>query len=104
MTKAKPINFTGAELILSGGTIDNNTGEYKRHHWRIVLADGTVYLNNMYGIARWRTWDKEWPNPYHTNHTSSWSSGSVTRRKVGDFDNDAIEAWVKAQPNYVEDK
>ena len=103
MTKAKPINFNGATLLLGGGVVDSKTGEYTRHSWRVELADGTVYRNDMYDRGLGRQWKREWPNPYF-NHNTRWQTPHVIERKVGEFDNVSIEAWVRSQPNYKADK
>lgn len=100
MTKSKPINFSGATLTSVGGSVDPESGDYKRHFWRVELADGTIYRNNHF---RWtiRIWEKEWPNPRYDGY---FGSSPTLLRKVGAFDNVAIEAWVRSQPNYKADK
>lgn len=103
MTKSKPISFSGATLTLGGGVVDSKTGQYTRHSWRVLLADGTVYRNDMFRHSNNRQWRKEWPNPYF-NHNTRWQTTQVIERNVGAFDNVAIEAWVRSQPNYKADK
>lgn len=103
MTKAKPINFSGAKLIACGGTVHPTTLEVSRHSWRVELADGTVYRNDMYHRGIHRQWNREWPNPYF-NHNTRWTTTHTIERKVGAFDNAEVEAWVRSQPNYKADK
>lgn len=101
MTKAKPLKFSGATLTLGGGIVDSKTGRYTRHSWRVELADGTVYRNDMFDRGLCRQWKREWPNPHYNGY---FSSSNCILRKVGAFDNVAIEAWVRSQPNYKADK
>lgn len=101
MSKAKPLNFEGATLKSGGGSISN--GVYVKNFWRVELADGTqiqrdYYYSGKNGQYFWKRW---WPN----DDIATWRSyqGQGSFRKLSDFDNKAVDEWVKAHPDYYED-
>lgn len=99
MPKNKPLNFEGASLKSGGGSVSN--GVYTRNFWRVILADGTEIQRNHYGSRpdSQFTWERWWPNGDERGwpHTRGWF------RKLGDFDNAAVDAWVKSHPDYYAD-
>lgn len=102
MSKAKPFNFEGATLRHIGGTVKD--GKYLRNMWRVTLADGT-HIRRDTAYARSTTgglsfqWDKWYPNKdkqFRWDRDGSW-------RPLRDFDNNAVDHWVKSHPDYQKD-
>lgn len=102
MSKAKPFDFTGAELRHRGGTVKD--GKYLRNLWCVTLADGTRIQRDLYharsttnGMSfQWMKWYPNKDRQFHLERDGNW-------RPLRDFDNNAVDKWVKSNIDYYED-
>lgn len=101
MPKRNPLNFEGATLTSGGGTVSD--GVYTMNFWRVTLADGTIIQRDHYGRRDdlQFSWERWWPNKDIATWRAYQARGSF--RKLSDFDNNAVDAWVKAHPDYYKD-